>query len=68
MKIFLQINLTVTDIFYSIFKKYKIQLKEFHKIMGKIESGCSSNNNNKHIRSDLACFVVGELKLLSRQM
>ena len=53
-----------------IFKKYKLKLKDVYKIMGKSESRCSSsnNNNNKHIRSDLTCFVMGELKPLSRQV
>jgi hypothetical protein len=69
-KIFPQVNLTVTDKFYyNIFKKCELKLKDFYKIMGKSESKySSSNNNNKHIRSDLTCFVMGELKLVSRQM
>jgi hypothetical protein len=36
--------------------------------MGKSESRYSNNNNNKNIRSDLIYFVMGELKLVSRQM
>jgi hypothetical protein len=52
-KIFPQVNLTGIEKFYSIFKKYKLKLKDFHKIMGKSESRCSNKNNNKQNCSDL---------------